>query len=197
MAMRSLLAILASLLALNAPAQILPVVNPSLRLIGTNLFDVSRAGPRFHVAGQVTAVYPQSMEVSLLTGEGFHIRTNLPAMNPGDTQGWLLLGAAERIGLNPDGTFKLISLGQYLTMSPNMQMLFEPAREYQRFYLIHAQYGSPGDTVSATAVPTTAYGFYDCGIQFTGDTNDFEYIYYLQGDQTVRKPVHASAASKN
>jgi hypothetical protein len=187
--------IFAAVVGMNSFAQIQTVTasNPSLRLIGTNLFDMSQAGPAFHIIGEVTKIYPQSVEVSIPVAQGFRLKADAGA-------GALYEGSGEMLrtlyglqaGTNPDGSLRLISAGQLLAMSPELRAMYEPATEYNKYYLLNAKFAQVGQTLNATVVPTINPGFYDCGVQFTGDTNDFKLIYRLVGDQIIKTPVLSS-----
>lgn len=187
--------LLALLLAIQASAQ---NTNLSLRLVGTNLYDFSKAGPAFHIIGPVTKVYPQSIEITILAAEGYSLRDHSPI--PGsmmDSSDLLLTLAAFRMGTNPDGSRRLLSSGAYFGLSPAMRLMFEPATKYKKFYLLNARFGKVGQTLNATAVPTINPGFFDCGIPFTGDTNGFKYIYRMVNDKIFKTAIATNQPSAN
>lgn len=158
--------------------------NPALRLIGTNLFDISKAGPKFNIVGKVTKIYPQSVEVAVENGSGYRLMARCPIpLALMDSSDMLLALAAVKMGSNPDGSPRLISSGAYAALSPQMRMMFEPCTEYRKLYLLNARFATVGQMLNVTAVATVNAGFYDCGRQFTGDAKDFKVIFRLVGDR--------------
>jgi hypothetical protein len=185
--------LLALLLAIQADAQ---NTNLNLRLVGTNLFDFSKAGPSFHIIGNVTQIYPKSVEISIMVGQGYRLKSHSPIpAELMDTSDMLVALAAVRMGSYDNGSPRLISAGQYFSMSVEMRMMFEPFTEYRKYYLLNAKFAQVGQTLNATVVPTAAAGFYDCGSQFTGDTNDFKFFYRLVGDKIIKAAIATNQPS--
>ena len=159
------------------------------RLIGTNLYDFSFAGPasRYRMRGEATRLYPQSVELSIRTGTSLQFDNSSPAaadaLKYGGPEEQLRLMAAMRMGQDDKGNTRPISGGQYMTMSPAMRQYFTVVTNYAKVYLLNPPTCELGQVVDCVAVPTANKGYFDCGKLFTGNTNDFTVIYRIKNDR--------------
>jgi hypothetical protein len=76
-----------------------------LRLVSTNLYDFSDAGQIYHLRGEVSKIYPQSIGVSIASRTGFHVVKTPPIpASEMTSEDLLALLAAFRMGYNDDGS---------------------------------------------------------------------------------------------
>ena len=168
----------------------LPGWAADLRLVDTNLYDFSAAGPRslYRIHGPVTQVYPQSVQVQVPTGAGFEFIPPPPGVTPemlgmDDLQTMLL---AMRIGRETNGTLRLISAKQYLSFGPRLQEHFRSVTRHTETYLVN--YPTKlrvGQAVDCVAVPTADNRFFDYGIPFTGDASQFATVSVVLSNRIV------------
>lgn len=163
---------------------------PAIRLVGTNLFDFSKAGKLFHVRGKVTKIYPQSTEISVVAGTEYRMVDSLPYSGSlATTADQADILEAINISHYSDGTERHLSVAQYVLLPNRFRIYFEPVPAYRKVYLLHPPESKLGQTISVVFVPTKTPNFYDCGVPFTGDTNSFHSIYRLESD-SIKKEVY-------
>ena len=192
-----------------------------LRMIGTNLYDFSSAGINscYRIRAKVSKIYPQSTEI--ITPYLFYERYVFPA--PGASAlASSLLGSSDLMAMKAGNQDAIqrgvavarminelphktpssppITLHQYSALDPAMKNNYREITIYATNYLLHCSNSKVGSIVDCFAVPTKYRGFYDCGIPFTGEPNEFKIIYrvLLNGIIAVTNlPFTPSALSTN
>jgi hypothetical protein len=155
--MKAILLMVAILLGAETGAR----AQTDLRLVGTNLYDFTYAGPAFLLGSnpdypmQIVKRYPQSIQVEIHTEMEVFIPNigywNDPSDGPtGIKQVDYALSGGQR---QAEGTWD-----SYI--------------QTNTIYILH-----PPAKLPCLAVPIKPAGFWDCGEPFTGDTNQFKYIY--------------------
>lgn len=79
-----------------------------------------------------------------------------------------------------------ITEAQYYALDPEMQKNYKQVVVYAKVYVLN--YSRPvaeGEVIDCAVVPTKYRGFYDCGISFFGDTNQFAYMYVPMRNRMV------------
>jgi hypothetical protein len=177
-------------------------VAQDLRLIGTNLFDFSRAGHGIYYLGafNIVKTFPQSIQIrqtrvlhkfvpdmAKLYGEfssdlsrsvdywepNYYGKWENPYLEK-TKQNWEI---TSRIANSPNLTSSTAEyfgiLGKEIQIATNIT-----------FYVLNHPGGS---RVDYCAVPTSTPGYWDHGIQFTGNQLDFKYIYRVLPDRITRE----------
>ena len=178
------------------------------RLVGTNLYDFSGAGPNscYRVRGRISKVYPQSTEIS--TAHLYYQRYVFPApaasalamsilgpndvlaMKAGDPQAIERgVTVARAINVLPHEAPPLVFItpDQYSYLDTAMKNNFRPVTVWATNYLLHYSNPHLGKGVDCLAIPTKYRGFYDCGIPFEGDTNRFKIIFRVMPNRIVAR----------
>ncbi len=159
------------------------------RLVGTNLYDFSLAGPKsvYCLRGEVTRVYPQTIELLIRTGTSLQFDKSSPAVGNAIKNGGpgehLQMAAAMAIGQDDKGNPRPISAGQYLAMAPAMRQYFSTVTNYAKVSIINPPPAKRGQVIACIAVPTLNKGFFDCGKPFDGNRNEFKFIYRVLIDR--------------
>jgi hypothetical protein len=184
---------LAAIIALIFP---LSVLGNDLRLVGTNLYDFTHAGPAFHVRGFVAHYYARSTEILVASGR-YKIA---PPVDPltDDRSARILEGRDfdEFMGVYHLTRNGVITEQQFRNLDYAHQRHFTPIFS-SVFLLNYPTPGSPAPTekidskvrhateVDCIAVATSAKGYYDCGSPFHGDTNQFALTYVITQNRIV------------
>ena len=184
-----------------------------LRLIGTNLYDFSKAPP---IIGEVTQVYPQSITVKS-TGQTYY-KFASPAWamkwNPAQHDQYAAyrmmthsaaaheaeeLAAAEEIMplVNKAEAIANLPANQqadaYNRASSSVQEFLHKATPIVYFQLLHPPSVTIGERIYFYAAPTKSPGFWDLGEPYTGDLAGFKYIFRVLPDQIVRERLYSPA----
>ena len=176
------------------------------RLIGTNLYDFSSPGAnsRFRIRGMVSKIYPQSIEIH--TFYRLYERYVFPAP-AASALALNLLGPQDVLSMkagNMDAIDRGVAVAQMINDLPHEKSSAPPITPQQYFsldatakndyraitlcvtnYLLHCANLNVGDIVDGFAISTKDKGFYDCGIPFTGDTNQFKVIYRVLPNRII------------
>jgi TPR repeat protein len=155
--------------------------SPNLRLFGTNLFDFSpvvsaTGGAPYRFQGKVSYIYPESIRVTRLIGtEIVYTQPTLQEIvnsPPGDMVKRLYAAGVAQHGA---------SLGQIMSMSPDVRQNFQAVEKTSEFYLLNYPFAiQVGSSIDCLALPTTTKGFWDYGKPFSGDTSEFKIIYRVR-----------------
>ena len=175
-----------------------------LRLVGTNLYDLTFADAKsgYRVHGTVSKVYPQSVEVTIPYGiayQRYMFGDPTGLISPSDMLGMkaddldaIQRGVAVADMLNSTDYYSNyfnpppITTAQYFSLDPEMRKNYKQVIVYAKVYILNYQQTvAKGDVINCAVVPTKYRGFYDCGIPFSGDTNQFVYTYAVVRNRIV------------
>lgn len=157
-----------------------------LRIVGTNLYDFTKAGPSFHLGGnsmQIIKTYPQSVKIEIKNVHTEFV-PELPTyqspfgastFNFGSSSGFLDSYAKTRIVSEHK-----LSAGEAFSMGISGHDELFVTKTI--IYLLHPP---AGYNLDCYAIPTKSAGFWDCGEPFSGDQYGFKYIYRVLSDKIV------------
>ena len=172
-----------------------------LRLIGTNLYDFTLAGDKcvYRIRGQVSQVFTKAVQVGIPTGVEYE-RVQSPPISSAqmDSSDMLQALVAMKMSTDDKGNSRTISVGQYFSLNSAMRQHFTSVTKYATVYVLNypksVNVGQPFDYI---AIPTKDKGYYDCGITFTGGTNQFSTIRVVFQDRIIiRTNLTASVSTQ-
>jgi hypothetical protein len=173
------------------------------RLVGTNLYDFTLASKSIYRArGTISKIYPKSIEVTVPAGIGYQRYLF------GDPTG--LISPSDMLGMKADNVYSIergaavanminstdyysnyfnpppITEDQYNSLDSQMKKNYKQVLLYTKIYLLNYPCSViKGQVIDCPAVPTKYIAFYDCGIPFIGDTNQFAHIYVVMQNRIV------------
>jgi hypothetical protein len=162
-----------------------------LRIIGTNLFDFSSAGPSFTLGGpsmRIVKIYPQSVQIEINSSEVEFV-PEIQRPTPGDPSDLLRALGQFRATPNSDGTPVHLSAGAAWIMGiPGHE---EQVMKTTTIYLLNYPKSNGYTLEECHAVPTSIRGFWDCGIPFSGNPYEFKYVYRVLSDRIKRERLYS------
>lgn len=175
-----------------------PVFGQSyLRLFGTNLFDFSpvvsaTGGAPYRFQGKVSYVYPQSIRVTRVIGTEFvYVQPSSQEIlnsSPGEMLQQLYAAKVAQRGT---------SLGEIMSMSPEVRQNFQPVEKTADFYLLNYPFTvGVGSSIDCLALPTASKGFWDYGKPFSGDISEFKIIYRVRSTGIVAEHKYSPEEKK-
>ncbi len=185
-----------------------------LRLVGTNLYDFTFADTRsvHHIRGKVSKIFPKSIEISVPNGiayQRYMFGDPTGLISPSDMLG-MKAGNADAIQrgvavanlLNSTDYYSNyfnpppITQAQYYSLDSEMRKNYKQVVIYTKIYLLNFPHTPiEGQVVDCPAVATKDRGFYDCGMPFYGDTNQFTYTYVVMQNRIVVRTNFVAAVS--
>lgn len=165
------------------------------RLVGTNLYDFSKVGNFYKLSGpclHIVKVYPKSVQVRVdQVEEQFVPEYSRPI--PGDPASMLYTLSQFRMMHNNDGSPVKMSPAAAWMMGIDGHEIEVPKTYF--IYILNYPGGTEGSQPECFAVPTARRGVYDCGVPFTGDPDDYKYIYRV-GEESIKCERHHTAAER-
>ena len=165
-------------------------VAQDLRLIGTNLFDFSRAGHGSYYLGgdliRIVKLYPQAAQVEIKHVSMEFIPDPQPIPDPGDPADMLHALAQFKMrqsiprNLSPGAAWALGISGheEQVVTTTTIYVINHPT--------------NLGYKIDYCAVPTTTPGFWDHGIPFIGNPLRYKYIYRVLPDRITCERQYTS-----
>lgn len=178
------------------------LVAQDLRLVGTNLFDFSKAGHGIYYLGgfQIKKTYPKSIQVQRTRVYQKFVpdMSRLSKDLSSDLESSLAFGQPNYYGKweNPysDLINKKWQIQSRIASSPNLTKAKAdefgiPGQDVQittniTLYILNHPGGSP---IDYCAVPTSIPNFWDHGVSFNGDVGQYECVYHVLPDQIILK----------
>lgn len=156
-----------------------------LRLIGPNLYDFSLAGQSaYHLHGQIIKTFTNGLSVQIDLGTIYEFHAQIDRPTPGDPRSMLQALAQFRMTYNNNGTTRRISPGAAWALGLKGESV--PVKVTKNIFLVNFQnMPAIGDQIYFSAVPLLN-GSWDCGVPFTGDTNQFKFIYQVLPNRIIR-----------
>lgn len=154
-----------------------------LRLIGTNLYDFTYAGPANHIRGKVTSINQTTnarvAEITFAAAVEYRMVKDLP-QSPSimTTQDQLELATAFQLSHYDNGQEKPISVGQYMSFSIPLRQYFQPTNRMVTLYLLNPPDSAEVDNqIDCAVIATSKPGIYDFGKYVVGDLDQFRFMY--------------------
>ena len=184
-----------------------------LRMIGTNLYDFSKAAP---IIAVVSRIYPQSITIKTPGQTYYKFASPDWAMqwNPGrQPKGWGIY----RVMTDTEKTYEANQLaalqqimplvaqaraianlpvdqqaGAFHRAGPAVQEFLHPTTPTLCFQVLHPPITAVGQTISLSAVALSTPGFLDHGTPYMGDLSQFKHIYRVLPGRIIRAAVQTS-----